>query len=291
MGAQIIRAFTLVELLVVVTIVILLLALLAPAMDSAMEAALRAKCGATLHAFGVAIHHYSMDHKRKLLKVTTLVPSNGNRVYPSVIRYLDSQGPGQWSAETMGPYIGGVDPNIGDPLRDQRILGPQWYCPSNGKTPEKDAGNQLSSLAPNGEGMIGQAGWMAMDYAYFAGVEDRFAPRPWDLMDSKMGEGLLMADTIYHWQGGNHDSWWFNHHINGPSVHDEDRHQWGGPVQVGEAIRGLSGTNQLFGDGAVIWKDGSKFEPDKMVKGGAAAETTVVFPNPNFQPNDDLNFY
>jgi competence protein ComGC len=253
-------AFTLVELLVVVTIIVILLALLTPAMDSAMEAALRAKCAANLHVFGVAHHHYGMDHKRKLLRVVLFRPNGPNRIYPSLMRNTDSQGPGQWSAEKMGPYIGGVDPNIGDPVRDERLLGEQWYCPSNGKTAAKDAGNQLSSLAPNGDGLAGEAGWFAMDYAYFARIEPQFTPRPWDLIgNSSMGEGLLMADTIYHWQGGGHDSWWFNHHVDGPSVHDEDRQQWGGPVMTGEAIRGLSGTNQLLGNGAVIWKDGSKF--------------------------------
>jgi prepilin-type N-terminal cleavage/methylation domain-containing protein len=58
------RAFTLVELLVVVTIVVILLAPLTPALDRAMSAAEAARCGANLKGAGMALHLYLHDHRR-----------------------------------------------------------------------------------------------------------------------------------------------------------------------------------------------------------------------------------
>jgi len=59
------RAFSLVELLVVVTMIVVLLALLAPAMDQAIYQAELVVCGARLHAVGGGVHLYAMNHKRR----------------------------------------------------------------------------------------------------------------------------------------------------------------------------------------------------------------------------------
>jgi len=58
------RAFTLVELLVVITIVVVLLALLAPALDKAIYEAELAVCGAKLHANHGGIVGYALSHRR-----------------------------------------------------------------------------------------------------------------------------------------------------------------------------------------------------------------------------------
>jgi prepilin-type N-terminal cleavage/methylation domain-containing protein len=273
-------AFTLIELLVVVTIIVVLLALLTPALDKAMESGMRAKCAANLHAFGSAVNQYIMDSKRKL---PLPVQAYGGP-YPSLIRHINSQGPGQWSAELIGPYLGGVD-------LKQGYYGDQWYCPSNGKTAKKVAQNKETAtglLSPLG----GNYAWVALDYAYFARVAAENTTFPDQLAgNSTLVSGkLLMADTLYYWQGGNHQNWWFNHHREGPSVHDAP---WGGPNMTGDAIKGISGTNQLFGDGAVIWKDGSQFKPDLML--GYSFEVGWVSPGKGApgQPkwDHDLNFF
>jgi prepilin-type N-terminal cleavage/methylation domain-containing protein/prepilin-type processing-associated H-X9-DG protein len=60
--ASTLRAFTLVELLVVIAIVVLLMALLMPVLSSARETARRAICGSQLHQWSIAYNNYSASN-------------------------------------------------------------------------------------------------------------------------------------------------------------------------------------------------------------------------------------
>jgi len=68
------RAFTLVELLVVIGIIAILISLLLPALSQAREQAKRTQCGAGLHNIGLAMNVYANDNKRWL----PVHPGNGN---------------------------------------------------------------------------------------------------------------------------------------------------------------------------------------------------------------------
>src|ERR1051325_3060977 len=58
------RAFTLVELMVVVAIIAVLLALLSPALDNSVYAAQLAQCGANLKAIGSGAITYAFENKK-----------------------------------------------------------------------------------------------------------------------------------------------------------------------------------------------------------------------------------
>src|ERR1041385_7156002 len=58
------RAFTLIELLIVVTVIVVLLALLTPALDRAIYQAELTVCASRLHATGVAVTSYASQYRR-----------------------------------------------------------------------------------------------------------------------------------------------------------------------------------------------------------------------------------
>ena len=72
------RAFTLVELLVVIAIIGLLIGLLLPAVQAAREAARRTSCKNNLKQIGLALHQHHDVHKRLPAGWTGRDPASGN---------------------------------------------------------------------------------------------------------------------------------------------------------------------------------------------------------------------
>lgn len=129
------RAFTLVELLVVIGLVVLLLAILMPALRSARESSRRASCLANVRTLIQATLAYANANDGTLPEASALNASGDSPLSPR------GSGQAPWTRYDAGGYPGGYTlPSIGALL--QQYLGDgrsSWQCPSapvnSGDTP------------------------------------------------------------------------------------------------------------------------------------------------------------
>jgi prepilin-type N-terminal cleavage/methylation domain-containing protein len=248
--------FTLVELLVVIAIIVVLLALLSPAVDRAVDLAERAACAAKLHAWGIAARQYGLDHKNHVMS-TVRNQGNNNGIQPVLVWGDNATQAGyddvfprtkaqDWSAESIQPYIPGD-------YRTQQYTD-MWWCPA-AKTELKLIAAKSTVTSPIGR-------WFSADYGYYARSDlwPSHATKPGEITGSVLESGrILMADSLYFYNPTGTATWWYNHGEDGYSVHDPS---WGTHIQG--PVPKLTGTNQLFGDGAVGWKGRSRFDPQAM---------------------------
>jgi prepilin-type N-terminal cleavage/methylation domain-containing protein/prepilin-type processing-associated H-X9-DG protein len=125
------RAFTLIEVLVVVAIIALLVAILLPSLAKARRQAKQVVCASNLHQAGVGLIAYGMQNKDRL--PPTWCTQANNKEVPNLAGWYD----------TNGPYGGSYVPAL------TKYAGSQvWACPANKMSPpglarpiEEDAWN------------------------------------------------------------------------------------------------------------------------------------------------------
>lgn len=84
--ARLRRAFTLIEVLVVVAIIALLISIMLPSLSRAKELSKRTVCASRLHTIGVAVYTYAQENKGKLIEChgrTTQVAISPRRANPA----------------------------------------------------------------------------------------------------------------------------------------------------------------------------------------------------------------
>ena len=171
------RAFTLVELLVVVAIIAALVALLLPAVSRARSQAVNQVCKSNLRQIGAAIVMYVNDNRGRFADPATL----GGAACRRLVGIGDTPGaPGEtlgWSALLDGLGY----------LKADRATGGVWVCPAARDRFVEYKNTYLSWTMPRGPGRNGESGryyfWLVWEnlgfQAYPTGVSaPPLAPHP-----------------------------------------------------------------------------------------------------------------
>ena len=320
------KAFTLVELLVVISIIALLLAILMPSLQKARGAARWAVCGGNLKQWGLAMQGYSTENNGKVLAT----PSNSgigpvpaicamnkssynaaNNVTTPASELPTVAGSAIFSVDSIKSYL----PNF-----DYRKLdfGGVWRCPENqlnmNAVVKWHIQQTLNRVAP-------QFPFFLTCYSYFGRMDYYLSQGtvtnpPLKYLDKDAGltgkmfssRGMLMNDTLFQQNDSAGGGWSYNHAKGGSSCHiartktdfwaiaGATRHveDKSGNYQSGKLNVDATGANQLYGDGSVVRKisrNSSDFNyiefEERAIEGKISSENQVAC----ISASGDKSFY
>ncbi len=154
------RAFTLVELLVVVSIIALLISILLPSLTKAREQARTVKCMANQHSQGLAILTYASEYQGVL--PGPIHPAIKRKVHSITNDPVDRQKSLTW---LLRPYYG---KSLGDPDREDKRSDEISSCPTAERiVPDQD----FFDYQPSGS-------WQERPYSYVANTWGITEPGP-----------------------------------------------------------------------------------------------------------------
>jgi prepilin-type processing-associated H-X9-DG protein/prepilin-type N-terminal cleavage/methylation domain-containing protein len=139
------RAFTLLELLVVMTVIALLAALLLPSISRSKQEAQRIKCVSNLHQWGVALQNFVAD----------------SQTYPSGILSASTDGSEGWEGWIERSWIGQLEHGgfgVSKPLTTNLLATGVFHCPtdpSNGSYGYNAYGVRQQGIFTNQLGLLG----------------------------------------------------------------------------------------------------------------------------------------
>jgi len=226
------KAFTLIEVLVVVAIIALLVAILMPSLKRVRDQARRAACASNLHQIGNGLVAYGLQNREKLPPTWTTYTNSID--VPNLAGFFEPRNP-------FGA------PKYTNAL--QKYIGSQvWSCPANGKPP-------LGLANP-----VGEDAWF-----YPAGSDFKYGGTQYYLawgvgiVDQRRLEAGSVPERQYPWAAPTTNekdrrAWWvgdFAFTALEPSFHSSNHISM--TRKVGDDVTHAAGGNFLFVDGHVEW--------------------------------------
>lgn len=256
------KAFTLVELLVVIGIIALLISILLPALNRAREAANRVSCGSNLRQWGLFINMYASDNKGAL-------PIPYSYVYMWELNWPDS-------LEEISVGAGNAQKQFGYAiypyLKDTRI----HRCPSNFSwegNPEFTPWAQVYDS--NGNLVFDQDGFYRTQYSFYMPASYFYNAPEWRQVRianriSERSDSILASDLTLIKVGYAATIW--PQMVNHPAKNGNPSTN----IPIGDARRLIAGANVLYLDGHVEWTPESELTLEIKPLGGAFIGTYLV---------------